>query len=151
MTIEIIGVEQLKEYVGKPLGYSNWYTLTQQQIDQFADATGDHQWIHVDREAAKSGPFGTTIAHGYLVLSLIPRLLPDILTVKQAGIAVNYGANRIRFPAPVPSNSKIRLGAVITNVEEFQGGVQLTVEATIETENGAKPSLVAELVYRYYS
>lgn len=150
MTVEINGVAELKEHIGKHLGYSGWFKVTQDQIDKFAQATGDHQWIHVDPEAAKSGPFGTTIAHGYLVLSLIPRLLPEILSVNQTGIAVNYGANKIRFPAPVPSNSNIRLGATITEVEEFQGGIQLTVEAMIETENSSKPSLVAQLLYRYY-
>lgn len=151
MTVEINGIDDLKRYVGKHLGYSGWHKVTQAQIDQFADATGDHQWIHVDPDRAKAGPFGTTIAHGYLVLSLIPRLLPEILSVNQVGVALNYGANRIRFPAPVPSNSNIRMGATITEVEEFQGGIQLTVEATIETENSSKPSLVAQLLYRYYS
>ncbi len=151
MTLEINGIDDLKGCIGKHLGYSGWHSVTQAQIDLFAEATGDHQWIHVDTDAAKAGPFGTTIAHGYLLLSLIPRLLPEILIVNQVGVALNYGANRIRFPAPVPSNSNIRLRATITEVEEFQGGIQLTVEATIEAENSSKPSLVAQLLYRYYS
>ncbi|MDA8080572.1 MAG: MaoC family dehydratase [Actinomycetota bacterium] len=150
MTLEINGIDDLKRYIGKHLGYSEWHKVTQAQINQFADATEDHQWIHVDPDAAKAGPFGTTIAHGYLLLSLIPKLLPEILVVNQVGVALNYGANRIRFPAPVPANSNIRLGATITEVEEFQGGIQLTVETTIESENSSKPSLVAQLLYRYY-
>ncbi len=150
LMVVINGIDEIKKYLGKHLGYSSWHKVTQAQINQFADVTGDHQWIHVDTEAARFGPYGTTIAHGYLVLSLIPRLLPDILSINHAGIAVNYGANRIRFPAPVPSNSNVRLGATIAKLEEFQGGIQLTVEATIEVESAPKPSLAAQLIYRYY-
>lgn len=150
MTVHISGIEELRQHVGQPLGYSKWHQVTQDQIDRFADVTGDHQWIHVDLEAARNGPFGTTIAHGYLVLSLIPKLLPEVLSVDSTGIAVNYGANKIRFPSPVPSNSRIRLGATIIGLEDFQGGIQMTVEATIETEHSSKPSLVAQLLYRFY-
>ncbi|NNN19494.1 MAG: MaoC family dehydratase [Acidimicrobiaceae bacterium] len=150
MTVEINGIADLKEHVGKHLGYSGWFKVTQEQINQFADATGDHQWIHVDTKAAAAGPYGSTIAHGYLVLSLIPKLLHEVLSLNQTGIAVNYGANKIRFPGPVPANSNIRLGAIIAQLDEFQGGLQLTVEVTIEVENSPKPSLAAQLLYRYY-
>lgn len=150
MTLKIAGIEQLRQYENHHLGHSGWFTVTQELINKFAETTGDNQWIHVDLEAAKAGPFGTTIAHGYLVLSLIPRLLPEILVIENAGIAVNYGANKIRFTSPVPSNARIRLGAKLARLEEFTGGTQIYIEGTVETENIVKPSLVAELIYRYY-
>ncbi len=151
MTVQIDGVDQLKQYCGKQLGYSSWHKVTQEQIDRFADATGDHQWIHVDQEAAKQGPFGTTIAHGYLTLSLLPILLPEVLEVKNVGMAVNYGINKLRFPAPVPSNSEVRLSALISNVNEFESGVQLEMEVTIEVRDSQKPSLVGQILFRYYN
>lgn len=150
MATEIEGIEGLKEYLGKHLGYSDWHTVSQDQINAFAQATGDHQWIHVDVEAAKNGPFGTTIAHGYLTLSLVPMLLPQVLNVTGVAMAVNYGANKIRFPAPVPSGSRIHLGATIAELDEFQGGVQAAIDITIEVDGAPKPSLVAQLLFRYY-
>lgn len=150
MTVEVDGVDQLKQYRGKQLGYSSWHKVTQEQIDKFADATGDQQWIHVDQEAAKQGPFGTTIAHGYLTLSLLPLLLPEVIQVQNVGMAVNYGINKVRFPAPVPSNSELRLSALISDVTEFEGGVQVEMEVTIETRDNHKPSLVGQILFRYY-
>lgn len=151
MTLKISGITNLNDYVGKHLGYSSWRTITQDIINKFADVTDDHQWIHVDTAQAKLGPFGTTIAHGYLTLSLIPSLLPEIVEITDIGMAVNYGANKVRFPSPVPSNSDIRLGATLGKIDEFSGGIQITLEVMIETRNATKPSLVAELLYRYYA
>lgn len=150
MGTQINGFSELKENLGQHLGYSDWHRVTQERINSFADATDDHQWIHLDEKAAAEGPFGTTIAHGYLTLSLIPSLLPEVLNVTNVGMAVNYGANRIRFPSPVPSGSRIRLGATITKIEELEAAVQITLEATIETEGNSKPSLSAQLLFRYY-
>lgn len=151
MTVQVDGVDQLRQYCGTQLGYSSWHKVTQEQIDRFADATGDHQWIHVDPVAAKQGPFGTTIAHGYLTLSLLPMLLPEVIEVKNVGMAVNYGINKLRFPAPVPSNSDVRLSAVISEVTEFDHGVQVEMEVTIEVRDGHKPSLVGQILFRYYN
>lgn len=119
-------------------------------MNLFADATGDHQWIHIDVERAKSGPFGGPIAHGYLTLSLTPILLAQVLQVDGVAMGVNYGANKVRFPSPVPVGSKLRLGATLSGVEAVAGGVQVTVEATYEVEGATKPSCVAELLFRYY-
>jgi acyl dehydratase len=151
MTVQIDGLDQAKQYSGKQLGYSSWHKITQEQIDRFADATGDHQWIHVDQEAAKQGPFGTTIAHGYLTLSLLPILLREVIEVKNVGMAVNYGINKLRFPAPVPSNSEVRLSALISNISEFESGVQLELEVTVEVRDSHKPSLVGQILFRYYN
>lgn len=151
MTAKINGINELHQHLGQHLGYSSWLKVSQEMIDQFAEATNDHQWIHVDTERAKSGPFGTTIAHGYLTLSLVPSLLPEVLEVSNIGMAVNYGANKIRFPSPVPSDSEIRLGATLAKIEEFDGGNQITLEIAVETRGGVKPSLVAELLFRYYA
>ncbi|ACU53785.1 MaoC domain protein dehydratase [Acidimicrobium ferrooxidans DSM 10331] len=143
-------LEALHGLVGTHLGYSAWLTITQERIDQFAEATGDHQWIHVDPVRAASGPFGTTIAHGYLTLSLVSALLPEVLDVRGVGMVVNYGANRIRFPAPVPVGSRVRLGAVLASLSEIAGGAQSQVDVTIEVEGSTKPALVAEILFRYY-
>ena len=150
MAIVIHGIEDLKSKVGEHLGWSDYHQVTQDQINAFAEATGDHQWIHVNPEMAKAGPFGTTIAHGYLTLSLVPTLMAQVMTMEGVQMGVNYGANRVRFPAPVPSGSKVRLGATIAAVEEIAGGVQNLVDVTIEVEGASKPSLVAQLVFRYY-
>lgn len=150
MTTEIEGVEGLRSLVGSSLGYSQWHTITQDQINAFADATGDHQWIHIDPERAKAGPFGTTIAHGYLTLSLVPMLSAEAFRVSGVAMGVNYGANKIRFPAPVPSGSKVRLEATLVSVEEVSGGVQVATEVVISVEGAAKPSLVAETLARFY-
>ncbi len=120
-------------------------------MNLFADASNDHQWIHVDPERAKAGPFGTTVAHGYFTLSLGPSLLAEILTVDVPRFAVNYGLNRVRFPAPVPLGSKLRCGASLESLEDVEGGCQVTLNLTFEVEGAAKPSCVAEIVFRYYN
>ncbi len=136
--------------MGEHLGYSEWREISQQRIDSFAEATDDHQWIHVDPERAKAGPFGGPIAHGYLTLSLAVPLLAEILEVRGVKMGVNYGANRVRFPAPVPVGSRLRAGATLASVEEVAGGVQVTMDVTFEVEGGEKPVCVAQVVYRYY-
>src|SRR4051794_11873663 len=133
------------------LGTTKWVTITQDQIDKFADATLDHQWIHVDVERAKAGPFGAPIAHGYLTLSLGPALLPQVVAVQGISMGVNYGANKVRFPSPVPVGAKLRLGAKLLGVEDVAGGAQGTMELTFEIEGAAKPSCVAEVLFRYYA
>jgi len=143
-------IDELKARASSHLGYSQWREITQDQVNQFADATDDHQWIHVDVERAKSGPFGQTIAQGYLTLSLAVPMLEEILDVKGTKLIVNYGLNRVRFPAPVPVGSRIRLGALLKQVEDASGGVQAFVEATFELEGGAKPPCIAEILFRYY-
>src|SRR4051812_6215180 len=122
MAITIDGIEGLKGKVGDHLGYSDWHEVSQDQVNRFADATGDHQWIHIDVERAKAGPFGGPIAHGYLTLSLAPVLMGEIMNMSGVSMGVNYGANKIRFPAPVPVGSKVRLGATLKQVEEIAGG-----------------------------
>src|SRR5450755_3229869 len=127
MATTVQGIEKFHDLVGQHLGYSDWHRITQEQVNLFADATGDHQWIHVDPERAKSGPFGGPIAHGYLTLSLGPKLMPEILSVKGISMAVNYGAGKVRFPAPVPVGSKLRLGADLVSVDDVTGGAQVTM------------------------
>jgi acyl dehydratase len=140
----------LADHVGEHLGFSDYHQVTQEQVNLFADATGDHQWIHIDVERAKAGPFGGPIAHGYLTLSLAPVLLAQVLRVDGVAMGVNYGANKVRFPAPVPVGSKVRIGAKLMGVEDVSGGKQVTIEATFEVEGATKPSCVAELLFRYY-
>jgi acyl dehydratase len=151
MATKIDGIDGLKAKVGEHLGYSDYVEITQEQVNRFADATGDHQWIHVDVERAKAGPFGGPIAHGYLTLSLGPALLPQIMEVSGVAMGVNYGANKIRFPSPVPVGAKVRLGAKLLAVEDVTGGAQGTVEMTFEVEGATKPSCVAETIFRYYA
>jgi acyl dehydratase len=151
MTTIIKGLDGLKDKVGDHLGYSEWHEVTQEQVNKFADATGDHQWIHVDVERAKQGPFGGPIAHGYLTLSLGPMLMPQIYRVEGIQMAINYGLNRVRFPSPVPVGSKVRLGATLAGVEDVAGGVQVTIGMTYEIEGQDKPACVAEGLFRYYS
>jgi len=140
----------LLEAVGKPLGASDWLEVTQERIDRFADATGDHQWIHVDPERAKQGPFGKTIAHGYLTLSLVNCFLPQILEVRGVAMGVNYGCDKVRFPAPVPVGSRIRGVGTLVAAEEVKGGaVQATVRVTVEVEGGDKPACVADTISRF--
>ena len=142
--------EEIESAAGQDLGRSEWVEVTQEQVDRFADATGDHQWIHVDVErATKESPFGGPIAHGYLTLSLLIPMWEQVLTVTDAAVAVNYGLNKVRFPAPVPSGSKLRLTATLADVEEIKGGYQLTVAAVIEREGGEKPVCIAEPVFRF--
>ena len=150
MTTTANGIDDLKTYVGKHLGYSDYVEITQEQVNLFADATGDHQWIHIDPERAKAGPFGGPIAHGYLTLSLAPALLPQILAVGGISMGVNYGCGKVRFPSPVPVGSKVRAGAELVSVDDVAGGAQVTMSVTFEVEGAPKPSCVAEVIYRYY-
>ncbi|MCW2919787.1 MAG: MaoC family dehydratase [Actinomycetia bacterium] len=150
MTTTVTGLDEIKALAGRDLGSSPWLEITQQRIDTFADATGDHQWIHVDPDRAKDGPFGTTIAHGYLTLSLLIPMWNDILDIQGIGMAVNYGLNRVRFPAPVPSGSRIRLSAALTEVSDVPGGLQTLVDFVVHCDRTDKPVCVAEAVYRYY-
>ncbi|MFB7633354.1 MaoC family dehydratase [Streptomyces sp. NPDC056149] len=143
-------VEELRAAVGEELGPSDWLEIDQRRIDLFADATGDHQWIHVDQEKAAAGPFGTTIAHGYLTLSLLPVLVPQLLRVDNVKMGINYGTNKVRFPAPVPVGSRLRARATVAEVAEVTGGVQLTTVVTVEREGGEKPVCVAESVSRFH-
>ena len=144
------GIDELTAAVGEELGTSDWHEVTQDQVNLFADATGDHQWIHVDVERATAGPFGGPIAHGYLTLSLGPVLLGEVLRVEGISFGVNYGCNKVRFPTPVPVGAKLRLGASMAGVEDVSGGVQATITLTFEVEGKDKPSCVADVVYRYY-
>jgi acyl dehydratase len=150
MTTIINGIEELKSKVGDHVGYSDWHEVTQEQVNLFADATGDHQWIHVDVERAKAGPFGAPIAHGYLTLSLTPVLLAEVMAVTGISMGVNYGLNKLRFPSPVPVGSKLRAGAKLLEVTDVSGGVQVAIEVTFEIEGGTKPVCVAEVLFRYY-
>jgi acyl dehydratase len=143
-------LDDLRDAVGEQLGWTDWLEVDQRRIDLFAEATGDHQWIHVDPGRAADGPFGTTIAHGYLTLSLIPALTPRLFLVEGVTMGVNYGVNKVRFPAPVPVGSRLRATAVIADVTEAGGGVQLVTKVTIEREGGDKPVCVAETVARFY-
>jgi acyl dehydratase len=135
---------------GGELGPSSWQEIRQERVDAFADATGDHQWIHVDPARAAAGPFGGTIAHGYLTLSMLAAFAFELMPVKDASAAVNYGLNRVRFPAPVPVGSRVRASFRVEEATEVAGGVQIVMAATVEREGGEKPVCVAELVFRYY-
>lgn len=146
----INGADELKSLVGEHLGYSPWVDITQEQVNMFAEATGDHQWIHVDVERATAGPFGAPIAHGYLTLSLGPMLYPQVVEIRGFTMGVNYGTNKVRFMSPVPVGSRLRLGVKILDVADIAGGVQNTLEFTFEVEGAAKPSCVAEVVFRSY-
>ena len=141
---------ELKAAVGKHLGYSDWLEITQERVDQFAEATGDFQWIHVDPERAKDGPFGTTIAHGYLTLSLASYLLPQIVRYEGFAMAVNYGLDKVRFPSPVRVGARIRAGAELAEVTEVGTGVQVKTLVTIEVEGGEKPACVIESLARWF-
>ena len=149
--LTVSGVEGLNALVGQHIGYSDWHEVTQEQVNLFADATGDHQWIHVDPERAKAGPFGGPIAHGYLTLSLGPYFLPRMWRVDGFSMGVNYGCEKVRFPSPVPVGGKLRCGATVDAVDEISGGVAVTMTLTFEVEGASKPSCVAQVVYRYYA
>jgi acyl dehydratase len=141
---------ELRAAKGEHLGYSEWHQIDQGQVDMFADATGDHQWIHVDTERARQGPFGTTIAHGYLTLSLVPQLASEVYRVNGIRMGINYGLNKVRFPAPVPVGSRVRAGVEVLDVADVEGGVQVSSRVTVEIEGAAKPSCVAETIARFY-
>jgi acyl dehydratase len=147
----INGTAGLKELVGQHLGYSDWMEITQERVDQFAEATGDFQWIHVDVERAKKeSPFGGPIAHGYLTLSLGPVLMPQVVVTTGFSMGVNYGANKLRFPSPVPVGAKVRLGVTLLAVEDIPGGSQQTYSFSFECDGAEKPSCVAEVIFRSY-
>ena len=146
----ITGLEQLKAAEGQELGTSDWHEVTQKDIDTFADVTGDHQWIHVDPERAKATPFGGTIAHGYYTLSLAARFSEQILAFEGFAFGINYGLNKVRFPAPLPVGGKVRMSAKLADVEPIQGGAQITLALTFEHEGGEKPVCVAESIARLY-
>jgi acyl dehydratase len=148
---EPLPVGRLEELVGREVGVSEWHEVTQEMIDRFADATGDHQWIHIDAaRAAAESPFKTTIAHGFLTLSLISSLLRSAVTPTGLRLAINYGVNRVRFVSPVPSGSRVRGRFTLAAVERTGGAIQATWSATIEREGGDKPACVAEWIVRYY-
>ena len=150
MTRTINGIDEMKTLVGEHLGWSPYTEITQEQVQKFAEATGDHQWIHIDVERATAGPFGAPIPHGYLTLSLGPKLSPQVFGVSGVAMGVNYGAGKIRFPSPVPVGSNIRLGITLVSVDDIAGGAQVTQEFVFECEGAAKPSCVAEVIFRYY-
>jgi acyl dehydratase len=147
----ISGLDELKRAEGEDLGTSDWHEVTQEAIDAFADVTGDHQWIHVDRARAKETPFGGTIAHGYYTLSLAPMFSEQIFGLEGFAFAVNYGLNKVRFPAPLPVGSRVRMRAKLKALEDVPGGAQMTVEVTFEREGGDKPVCVAETLARVYT
>ncbi|KKD09807.1 acyl dehydratase [Streptomyces canus] len=151
MSITVNGIDELKKLAGSDLGTSEWIEVTQERINTFADATGDHQWIHVDPEKAAEGPFGAPIAHGYLTLSLFIPLFTELLDVQGVTTKVNYGLNKVRFPSPVKVGSRIRLVGRLAEVEDVAGGVQITVDGTIEIEGGAKPAAVLQSLSRFYA
>jgi acyl dehydratase len=146
----ITGMDELKRAEGEELGTSDWHEVTQADIDAFAEVTGDHQWIHVDPERARDTPFGGTIAHGYYTLSLAPRFTEQIVRFDGFAFAVNYGLNKVRFPAPVPVGSRVRMSAKLASLEEVPGGAQITMALTFEREGGDKPICVAETLARVY-
>jgi acyl dehydratase len=147
----INGIDEMKTLVGEHMGYSDWHEVTQEQVNQFADATGDHQWIHIDVEKAKEGPFGRTIAHGYFTISLAPVLMGEVVRTEGVSMGVNYGINKLRFPAPLPVGEKVRMGAKLVDVTDIAGGVQTAYELTFEVEGQEKPACVAEVLYRVYA
>lgn len=147
----IASVAELRELVGQEVAVTDWFTVKQERVNQFAEATGDHQWIHLDVERSKrESPYGTTIAHGFLTLSLLPLIMQSAISMPEAKLSVNYGLNKVRFPAPVPVGSKVRGRLTLKDVEDIEGGVQVTWLVTIEREGGDKPVCVAESIARRY-
>src|SRR5436190_11133770 len=144
-------IAELKELVGQDIGVSDWITVTQERIQLFADATNDHQWIHIDVERAKAGPFGTTIAHGFLTLSLLPEMAASAFQVRETRMGVNYGLNKVRFPAPVPSGSRVRGRFKLIGYAPLDGGAQITTQVTMEREGSDKPVCVAESIARRFA
>ncbi|MFI9000490.1 MaoC family dehydratase [Streptomyces sp. NPDC053541] len=151
MSITVDGIAGLKDLAGGELGTSDWIDVTQTRINGFADATGDHQWIHVDVARAKEGPFGAPIAHGHLTLSLFIPLFTGLLDVRGVTTKVNYGLDKVRFPAPVPAGSRLRLSARLAEATDVPGGVQIAVDGTIEIENAPKPACVLRSLSRFYA
>jgi len=150
--ITVTGLDELQTLTGRDLGHSSWLEITQDRLNTFADATGDHQWIHVDTERARSGPFHGTIAHGYLTLSLVIPLFSELLEIRGIRMGINYGLDKVRFPHPVPVGSKIRLAARVAGVEPVAGdGVQMALDFTVEIDGVEKPACVARAIYRQYA
>ncbi len=150
MSPRIHSINDVRSFTGESLGFSPYVTITADRIRAFADATDDHQWIHVDEERAKAGPYGRTIAHGYLIVSMIPALLNQVLDVEVPGTRINYGLNRVRFISPVPAESDIRLGATLVEVTPAGEGWQMVFDVTIELRDHDKPACVAQVLYRWY-
>ncbi len=148
--LRLKGIAGIKAYAGRHLGTSRWFAIDQQRIDRFAAATEDYDWIHVDPQAAKNGPFGKTIAHGYLTLSLVFALLREVYVFEDITMGLNYGIDKLRFPAPVPVDSHIRLDVTLKEARDVPDGVQMTVACVIECDAAAKPAIVADLVFRFY-
>lgn len=140
------GISELEASIGSHLGYSDWHPVNQDKVNQFADATGDHQWIHLDTEKAAAGPFGTTIAHGFLTLSLLPMLSEEVYRVEGVKMSVNYGANKLRFPSPLPVGSRVRAGVELTGITQIPLGYQVATRVTIEREGGEKPACVVDML-----
>ncbi|MFR9793630.1 MaoC family dehydratase [Streptomyces sp. MB22_4] len=151
MSTTVRGIEEIRNQTGADLGHSSWVEITQPRVDTFADATDDHQWIHVDPERAAAGPFGGTIAHGYLTLSLLIPMWSELLRVEGVSMAVNYGLNKVRFPSPVRVGSKIRTHGRVVSVEDVRGGVEAVVDLTVQIDGVDKPACVAQAVYRFYA
>jgi acyl dehydratase len=149
--ITVNGLDELKALTGRELGHSSWLEVTQERVNQFAEATGDHQWIHVDVERAAAGPFGGPIAHGYLTLSLVIPLFGEILKIEGTRMGVNYGLEKVRFPHPVRVGSKVRLAASVVSVEDVAGGVQIVLDFIVQIDGVDKPACVARPVYRHYA
>ncbi|WP_182906945.1 MaoC family dehydratase [Microbispora sp. H13382] len=152
MTTTAYGLDEIRALAGKDLGRSGWLEIAQERVNTFADATGDHQWIHVDPVRAEGGPFGGTIAHGYLTLSLVIPMFNELLEIQGVTMSINYGLEKVRFPSPVRVGARIRLGAVVVSVEDVPGdGVQMLLDFTVEIDGAAKPACVARAVYRHYA
>ncbi|MFI7124798.1 MaoC family dehydratase [Nonomuraea sp. NPDC050153] len=150
--ITVDGLAEIKALAGRDLGHSSWLEITQERVNTFADATGDHQWIHVDARRAADGPFGGTIAHGYLTLSLLIPLFNEVLDIQGVKMSINYGLEKVRFPSPVRVGARIRLAAKVAEVEDVPGdGVQMLCDFTVEIDGVAKPACVARTVYRHYA
>jgi acyl dehydratase len=149
--LTLTGLEQIRGHIGEELGVSDWHLVTQENVDRFAEVTGDDQWIHVDVERARESPFGGTIAHGYYTLSLAPRFSYDMFKFEGFAFGVNYGLNRVRFPAPLPVGDRVRMRARLLAVDDVPGGAQITTELTFEREGGDKPVCVAESLARVYT
>src|SRR5919204_4043863 len=149
--LTITGLDELRAKVGEEIGVSDWHEVTQESVNEFADVTGDHNWIHVDPERAKETPFGGTIAHGYYTLSLAPKLTDEVLKMEGFAFAINYGLNKVRFPSPVPVDSKVRMRAKLAELEPIPGGAQMIMELTFERDGGDKPVCVALSVVRVYA
>ncbi|MFZ1985000.1 MAG: MaoC family dehydratase [Desulfatitalea sp.] len=150
--VTFASIEVLRQKIGQEVAVGDWMAVTQTQINLFAEATGDHQWIHLDeKRAAAESPYGTTIAHGFLTLALIPRLMADALQLPKAKMSVNYGLNRVRFAAPVPAGKRVRARITLLGIEEVTGGVQMSWKVQIEVEGSAKPACIAETLARHYT